>query len=107
MYKNRDVRQRFSIIDLDPYGSPSPFLDAAVQSLTEGGLLMITCTDMAVLCGNHSETCHAKYGSVCLKSKCCHEMVGILFKHILILSEERECPDFCFKERIYDCYDVL
>lgn len=75
MYKNRDFKQRFSIIDLDPYGSPAPFLDAAVQSLAEGGLLMITCTDMAVLCGNHSETCHSKYGSICLKSKSCHEMV--------------------------------
>ena len=76
MYRNRGFKSRFSIIDLDPYGSPAPFLDAAVQALADGGLLMVTCTDMAVLCGNHSETCHAKYGSVCLKSKCCHEMVS-------------------------------
>lgn len=39
---------------------------------------MVTCTDMAVLCGNGSETCYAKYGSVSLKTKCCHEMVGKL-----------------------------
>ena len=75
MIKNRDFKKRFSIIDLDPYGSAAPFLDSAVQSLADGGLLMITCTDMAVLCGNHSETCHAKYGSISLRSKCCHEMV--------------------------------
>jgi len=75
MVKNRNVKQRFSIIDLDPYGSASPFLDSAVQALAEGGLLMITCTDMAVLCGNHSEVCHAKYGSIALRSKSCHEMV--------------------------------
>lgn len=52
MYQNRHHTDRFTIIDLDPYGSPTPFLDAAVQSIADGGLLCITCTDMAVLCGN-------------------------------------------------------
>ena len=37
---------QFDIVDLDPYGSASPFLDGAVQSVTDGGLLAITCTDM-------------------------------------------------------------
>ena len=41
------------------------------------GLLCITCTDTSILCGNHSETCYAKYGSVSLKGKYCHEMVCI------------------------------
>ncbi len=54
MYLRRRPRDRFSIIDLDPYGSPTPFLDAAVQSVADGGLLCITCTDMAVLCGRNS-----------------------------------------------------
>ncbi|KAH7950118.1 hypothetical protein HPB49_019771 [Dermacentor silvarum] len=65
---------RFDIIDLDPYGSPAPFLDAAVQAVQDKGLLLVTCTDMAILCGNSSETCRAKYGAVSLKTKCCHEM---------------------------------
>uniref|UniRef100_A0A224Z2D4 tRNA (guanine(26)-N(2))-dimethyltransferase n=1 Tax=Rhipicephalus zambeziensis TaxID=60191 RepID=A0A224Z2D4_9ACAR len=65
---------RFDVIDLDPYGSPAPFLDAAVQAVQDRGLLLVTCTDMAILCGNSSETCRAKYGAVSLKSKCCHEM---------------------------------
>ena len=52
MYLRRQpLDYRFSVIDLDPYGSPTPFLDAAVQSTKEGGLMCITCTDMAVLCG--------------------------------------------------------
>lgn len=34
---------------------------------------MVTCTDMAILCGNHSETCFAKYGSISLKMEACHE----------------------------------
>lgn len=74
MYKHRQ-QNRFHAIDLDPYGCPSIFLDAAVQAVKDGGLLLITATDMAVLAGNSPETCYSKYGSVSLKIKCCHEMV--------------------------------
>lgn len=65
----------FDAIDLDPYGCPSIFLDSAVQSVKDGGMLLVTATDMAVLAGNSPETCYAKYGSVSLKIRCCHEMV--------------------------------
>ncbi len=34
-----------------------------VQAVAEGGLLLVTATDMAVLCGNNGEACYAKYGS--------------------------------------------
>ena len=34
-------------MDLDPYGSPTTLLDGAVQAVSEGGLLLITATDMA------------------------------------------------------------
>ncbi|GIX70473.1 hypothetical protein CDAR_280601 [Caerostris darwini] len=74
MYKNRGFKNRFDAIDLDPYGTAAPFIDAAVQSVKDGGLLMITCTDMAVLCGNGVEACFAKYGSVSARIGSCHEM---------------------------------
>jgi tRNA (guanine26-N2/guanine27-N2)-dimethyltransferase len=48
-------------------------LDSAVQSVAEGGLLMVTATDMAVLCGNTAETCFTKYGSYALHREYCHE----------------------------------
>ena len=38
-----------------------------------GGLLMVTCTDLAVLCAAYPEKCHAIYGSYPLKTKACHE----------------------------------
>lgn len=75
MYRRKVDNQRLTVVDLDPYGSPTPFLDSAVQSVVDGGLLMVTCTDMAVLCGNHGETCFSKYGSYPVKAKFCHEMV--------------------------------
>ena len=49
MYNNRQKENRFDVVDLDPYGSPTPFLDGAVQSVAEGGLLCVTATDLAVL----------------------------------------------------------
>ncbi|KAF4397688.1 hypothetical protein G4B88_027428 [Cannabis sativa] len=64
----------FDVVDLDPYGSPSVFLDSAVQSVVDGGLLMCTATDMAVLCGGNGEVCYSKYGSYPLRGKYCHEM---------------------------------
>ena len=73
MYQHKAPKEKFDVIDLDPYGSPTPFLDGAVQAVTEGGLLCVTATDMAVLCGNSPETCYTKYGAISLKTKSCHE----------------------------------
>lgn len=44
-----------------------------MQSVSEGGILLVTATDMAILAGNSPESCYAKYGSVSLKIKACHE----------------------------------
>eukprot|EP00123_Amoebidium_parasiticum_P015566 comp23035_c2_seq2/m.36836 comp23035_c2_seq2/g.36836 ORF comp23035_c2_seq2/g.36836 comp23035_c2_seq2/m.36836 type:complete len:553 (-) comp23035_c2_seq2:78-1736(-) len=73
-YQHRDPLVRFDAIDLDPYGSPSIFLDGAIQAVAEGGLMLVTCTDMAVLAGNHSEAGFAKYGAMPVKTHCCHEL---------------------------------
>ena len=37
------------VVDLDPYGTAAPFIDGAVQAIRDGGLLCVTCTDLAVL----------------------------------------------------------
>nr|XP_058915973.1 tRNA (guanine(26)-N(2))-dimethyltransferase isoform X2 [Kogia breviceps] len=85
MYQHQKASERFDVIDLDPYGSPAPFLDAAVQAVSEGGLLCVTCTDMAVLAGNSGETCYSKYGAMALKSRACHEMALRIVLHSLDL----------------------
>ncbi|XP_059480282.1 tRNA (guanine(26)-N(2))-dimethyltransferase [Neocloeon triangulifer] len=76
-------RNQFDVIDLDPFGCPSIFLDSAVQSVKNGGVLLVTATDMAVLAGNSAETCFVKYGSVSIKSKCCHEMALRILLHCI------------------------
>lgn len=85
MYQHQKVAERFDVIDLDPYGSPASFLDAAVQAVSEGGLLCVTCTDMAVLAGNSGETCYSKYGAMAVKSRACHEMALRIVLHSLDL----------------------
>jgi len=74
MYNHRKKEDQFDVIDLDPYGSAAIFLDGAVQSIADGGLLCITCTDLKVLCGNHPEVCFSKYNAIPLKGKMAHEM---------------------------------
>ncbi|KAK6097969.1 RNA methyltransferase tRNA(m5U54)methyltransferase [Batrachochytrium dendrobatidis] len=64
MYRTVGTEKRYDVIDLDPYGSAAPFLDGAVQSVSDGGLLCITCTDMAVLAGSQPESCWSKYGGI-------------------------------------------
>ena len=64
---------KFDVVDLDPYGSPSTLLDSAVQCVSDGGIMLVTATDMAVLCGNNGEACYAKYGSYPLHKPYCHE----------------------------------
>lgn len=64
---------RFHVIDLDPFGTGAQFFDTAVRSIGEAGLLMVTCTDVAVLCGNASESCFARYGSMSMRGEFCHD----------------------------------
>ena len=40
----------YEVVDLDPYGSPTQFLDSAVQAVADGGMLCVTATDMAGKC---------------------------------------------------------
>ncbi|KAF4725517.1 tRNA methyltransferase 1 [Perkinsus olseni] len=73
----------YDVIDLDPYGSASPFLDGALNSVKNGGLLCVTCTDSAVLCGNHTDVCYYRYGGTAPKAKYCHELALRLMLHAI------------------------
>jgi tRNA (guanine26-N2/guanine27-N2)-dimethyltransferase len=69
-YSAIQARQQpmWDVIDLDPYGSAAPFLDGAVQAVESGGLLCVTCTDMAALGGSHPETAYGRYASLPIQS---------------------------------------
>jgi tRNA (guanine26-N2/guanine27-N2)-dimethyltransferase len=67
-------RRRFDVIDVDPFGSPVRYLDSAIRALRDGGLLALTATDMAPLCGVHPRACIRKYGGKPLRTEYCHEL---------------------------------
>jgi tRNA (guanine26-N2/guanine27-N2)-dimethyltransferase len=77
---------RFDFIDLDPFGSPVRFLDSAIRSLRSGGLLALTATDMAALCGVHSEACRRKYFSMPLRTEYCHELAVRIVLNTLVVA---------------------
>ncbi|UCG45343.1 MAG: tRNA (guanine(10)-N(2))-dimethyltransferase [Candidatus Bathyarchaeota archaeon] len=67
-------RKRFDLIDVDPFGSPAPYIDAAIRAVRNDGLLALTATDMAPLCGVHLQACIRKYGGRPLRTEYCHEL---------------------------------
>ena len=67
-------RPRFHVIDLDPFGSPAPFVDAACSALARNGVLMLTATDTAPLCGAYPKACLRRYGVRSLRTEYCHEL---------------------------------
>lgn len=67
-------RKRFDAIDIDPFGSPAPFMGSAIRAIRDGGLLALTATDMAPLCGVHPKACIRKYGGKPIRTEYCHEV---------------------------------
>ncbi|MDI3539962.1 MAG: tRNA (guanine26-N2/guanine27-N2)-dimethyltransferase [Methanolobus sp.] len=53
---------RYNIVDIDPFGTPAPFLAAAARSAVH--LLEVTATDTAPLCGAHLHSGIRKYSAV-------------------------------------------
>ena len=37
MYNHREDKSRVDVVDLDPYGTAAPFIDAAVQCVNDKG----------------------------------------------------------------------
>ncbi|MCI4348313.1 MAG: hypothetical protein L3J97_06840, partial [Thermoplasmata archaeon] len=60
----RPVEERaFDYVDLDPFGTPEPFVDSALRALRPGGVVAVTATDMPVLTGVARGVCEQRYGS--------------------------------------------
>jgi tRNA (guanine26-N2/guanine27-N2)-dimethyltransferase len=53
--------ERFGIVDLDPFGTPAKHIDCVLRAVLDGGLVSITATDTAVLCGVYPEVCLRRY----------------------------------------------
>ncbi len=98
-------KKRFSILDLDPFGSPAPYLDCALRSIDNNGLFSITATDMPVLCGVHPKVSYRKYQGHSLRTEYSHEIgVRLLFGSVAHNAMRLELgikPVFAYRARHY------
>ena len=67
-------RRDFNFVDIDPFGTPVPFLDNAFLALGRRGFLGVTATDTAPLCGVYPLACMRKYWAQSMRTEFCHEM---------------------------------
>ena len=75
----RDARsllseRRFDAVDLDPFGTPAPFVDAGVRGARR--YLFITATDTAPLCGAHLKAGMRRYFATPMNTEY-HAEVGL------------------------------
>lgn len=69
----RENRGKFDVVDIDPFGTPSYFVDSVGYNLKKNSMLCITATDTSALCGTYPEPCMRKYNAKPFKSEYCHE----------------------------------
>jgi len=79
----------FHYIDIDPFGSPNDFLDSAIKRLARGGLLAVTATDTAPLCGTYPKACKRKYWAQPRRGEAMHEYgLRILIRKIQLIGAQ-------------------
>lgn len=64
----------FDFIDVDPYGSVVPFVDIAINYVSNHGYIGFTATDLSVLSGSLKDKNLRRYGTEVLNNSLRHEM---------------------------------
>ncbi len=81
----------FDYIDLDPFGTPNPFLDSAIVRLSRNGILAVTATDTSALSGTFPAACKRKYWAVPMRNELKHEIgLRILIRKIQLIGAQYE-----------------
>jgi tRNA (guanine26-N2/guanine27-N2)-dimethyltransferase len=65
--------ERFDAIDLDPFGTPAPYIFDLLKLAKDNTLFMVTATDTATLCGAEAHACLRLYAAKPMHGKLCHE----------------------------------
>ncbi len=68
------IMNRYSYIDVDPFGSPVPFIRNAISSLLNGGVLAVTATDTAALTGSIPRVARRRYDTNLHRTNFQHEL---------------------------------
>ncbi len=95
----------FSYIDIDPFGYPGIFLDAAVKKISYNGILAVTATDTSALAGTAANAGRRKYLATPLKNSFMHETgIRILVRLVQLIGAMHEkalLPVFSYYKEHY------
>lgn len=111
---SRDLRallaeEQFDYIDIDPFGSPVDFIDSAVQSCRNNGIIAMTATDTAPLYGAYPKTSLRRYGALSARSPFAHEtglriIMGFLVRQAATHDRAAQ-PLLCYHaDHYFRCY---
>lgn len=96
---------RFDVVDVDPFGTPSPFVDCAMRAVKHGGMLSISATDTAVLCGVYPKVAQRKYLGLPIRTDYAHEIgLRLIFGLLSMTAMRLESsikPLFCHHDMHY------
>jgi tRNA (guanine26-N2/guanine27-N2)-dimethyltransferase len=79
----------FDYIDIDPFGTPNPYLDSAIRRISREGILAVTATDTSALAGTYPKACLRKYWALPLRNELMHEIgLRILIRKIQLIAAQ-------------------
>ena len=81
--------ERFGIVDLDPFGSPAQYIDCVLRAVLDKGLISITATDTAVLCGVYRDVCFRRYYGRPINNHYANETAIRLLTSLIALTASR------------------
>lgn len=85
------VFHNFDLVEIDPFGTPVPYLNDAIRAQTnmKEWHLSVTATDVAVLCGPQANACLKNYHAKSLNNEFTHEVgTRILIKRVVETAAE-------------------
>ena len=95
----------FDYIDIDPFGSPNPFLENSIVRLARDGILAVTATDTAALSGSSKDACQRKYWAKPLRNELMHELgIRILIRKVQLIGAQNDkalIPIFSYSKDHY------
>ncbi|MFB6292353.1 MAG: tRNA (guanine(10)-N(2))-dimethyltransferase [Candidatus Nanohaloarchaea archaeon] len=100
-----EYRNFFHLVDVDPFGPFTPFLDSTARAANHESFVGLTATDNAAPAGSYPEVCRRRYASQPLKNSFMHETALRIYIKTVFENFARfdKCfdPKICFQERHY------
>lgn len=81
----------FDYIDIDPFGTPNPFLDCAIKRIAREGILAVTATDTSALSGTYELAGFRKYWGQTMRNSQMHEVgLRLLIRKVQLIGSQYE-----------------